>query len=436
MPLFRTKPMNGLTASIRNLIAGAGQTLNPLQEIQADQAAAETAQKLSLVEKARLEAEALRREQAAAEEAERIAPQRRTEFAAHSAGIDLPDATRLYKAISGARERPAIEFDDEGNLMPDVTFAKPESVAPGQERLFRSALAAAQANLLGTGKTNAEQLTGAAGNVQTQALVQAVQDAIGKGDLNTASAISQGAKPGTQIKLHENIGTTGATFAPATGDVAADPAADPANKVLAGTVTELAAKAEREKAAAAASRAQASLDTAKTQNEKSKEGQLGKPPPGYRWGPADEDGAPTLIPISGGPAEKLGETQVKQLVGVQNTRAAIQEYRNAIKNFGLLDMANPNARARMGTIYNNMMLQTKEAYNLGVLNGPDYEILTSVVTDPTSLKAGVISSKALDAQAKKLDEIMGRIGLNVAAASRQRKPGAPGGDGWGIRRLP
>ncbi|TAK84364.1 MAG: hypothetical protein EPO20_14855 [Betaproteobacteria bacterium] len=255
--------MNGLTASIRNLIAGAGQTLNPLQEIQADQAAAETAQKLSLVEKARLEAEALRREQAAAEEAERIAPQRRTEFAAHSAGIDLPDATRLYKAISGARERPAIEYDDEGNLMPDVTFAKPESVAPGQERLFRSALAAAQANLLGTGKTNAEQLTGAAGNVQTQALVQAVQDAIAKGDLDTASAISQGATPGTQIKLHENIGTTGATFAPATGDVAADPAADPANMVLAGTVAELRAKAERERAAAA-------LDSAKTQTERTK----------------------------------------------------------------------------------------------------------------------------------------------------------------------
>ena len=274
--------------------------------------------------------------------------------------------------------------------------------------------------MLGSGKTNAEQLTSAAGNVQTQALVQAVQDAIAAGDMERASAISQGAKPGTAIKLHENIGTTGATFAPASGDVSADPSVDRGNVLLARTISEAEAKAERDRAAAA-------LDRTKTENEKNATGRLGKPPPGYRWGPVDEEGLPTLVPITGGPAEKLGETQVKQVVGVQNTRNAIAEYRGAIKNFGLIDMANPNARAKMGTIYNNMMLQAKEAYNLGVLNGPDYMILQSVVTDPTSVKAGIISRKALDAQAAKLDEIMQRIGLTVGAASKQRKSGSPGG---------
>ena len=39
-----------------------------------------------------------------------------------------------------------------------------------------------------------------------------------------------------------------------------------------------------------------------------------------------------------------------------------------------------------------MMLQAKEAYNLGVLNGPDFQILQSVVTDPRSL-TGAFTSK-------------------------------------------
>lgn len=139
----------------------------------------------------------------------------------------------------------------------------------------------------------------------------------------------------------------------------------------------------------------------------------GKPPPGYRWTPEG-----TLAAIPGGPGDKLPESQQKQLVGVNNLSNAITEYRKELEGFGKLDSLSPDARARMGTKYNNMMLQAKEAYNLGVLNGPDFDILQSVITDPRSLKGAITSKKALDTQASELDRIMQGVG-NVSSKARQ-----------------
>jgi hypothetical protein len=152
-----------------------------------------------------------------------------------------------------------------------------------------------------------------------------------------------------------------------------------------------------------------------------------KAPAGYRWTATGD-----LEPIPGGPATKLGEGQVKQEVGVRNTRNAIKVYRDALKNWGGVDILNPSARARMGTIYNNMLLQAKEAYNLGVLNGPDYQILQEVITHPASAQGFITSKKALDEQAAKLDEIMERVGKTVTSPTKhgdqpEPSPAAPKG---------
>jgi hypothetical protein len=131
--------------------------------------------------------------------------------------------------------------------------------------------------------------------------------------------------------------------------------------------------------------------------------------------------AETKAPITSlGP--KLGEAAQKQIAGVVNTKNALAEYRDALKNWSMLDAANPSARARMGTVYNNALLQAKEAFNLGVLNGPDYSILQSVLTDPASLKGGITSKKALDDQAAKLEELMSRIGTSVAEVQSGNAP--------------
>jgi hypothetical protein len=143
----------------------------------------------------------------------------------------------------------------------------------------------------------------------------------------------------------------------------------------------------------------------------------GKVPSGYRALPNG-----TLEAIPGGPADKLGESQMKQLNGVNNLRDAIGRYQQQLDEFGTLGLVSPSARAKMGTLYNNMMLFAKEAYNLGVLNGPDYQIMTDMLTDPRSMKGLIISRDDMKSQTNLLDSVMQKVGENVS----QRRP-VPGG---------
>lgn len=109
----------------------------------------------------------------------------------------------------------------------------------------------------------------------------------------------------------------------------------------------------------------------------------------------------------------LPEGATKQVTGATNLKDAIDNYKTTLQGFSTLDMANPDARATMGNAYNNMMLQAKEAYNLGVLNGPDYAILQSVVKDPTKLSSVLVSKKALEQQATDLSKQADTIISNV-----------------------
>lgn len=106
-------------------------------------------------------------------------------------------------------------------------------------------------------------------------------------------------------------------------------------------------------------------------------------------------------PLMGKP-KTLPEGLNKQVTGSINLSDAITDYQAKIKNFSTADFTNPDKRAEMGNAYNNMMLQAKEAYNLGVLNGPDYAILQKVVRDPTNPSSLLFTNKALDKQAENL----------------------------------
>lgn len=164
MPTFRTAPSQSLTTSIRNLVASGGSKLSPMGEIQADSAAARTARDLSLAEKVRLEVEQMREA-----DARRRDPAYAQEYAGHVAGIDQPDSERLMAAISGKLEEPsAADYEDNPAVQP-YPVQRP-NLAPGQERQFRSALAATMANMLATGKTSADQLAHAGDRINTEGL--------------------------------------------------------------------------------------------------------------------------------------------------------------------------------------------------------------------------------------------------------------------------
>jgi len=300
MPTFRTRPSGSLTASIRDLVRSTREP-NSDELAAVDEAVARNAHQMSLAQRVRAEAEAI-----GAAERDRRNPELATRFASNAAGMNYDSGERLAGHLEGRPEPYSVADADYAarvgsGATPSYRIAEPV-LEPGQRRLFQGALAGRFADLLASGKTNAAQLTQAAGNVQENAVMQSVQDAIAAGDVQRASAISQGARPGTAIRLYDNIGSTGATFAPATGVVRADPAADPTNKLLPSTLASESAQADQRKAAAAASNAHARLFDAQAIAERAKKGQGTPAPAGYRWGAPDAQGNPTLVPIEGGPA--------------------------------------------------------------------------------------------------------------------------------------
>lgn len=121
-------------------------------------------------------------------------------------------------------------------------------------------------------------------------------------------------------------------------------------------------------------------------------------------------------------AKPLPEGLNKQVTGAVNLTDAIADYQSKIANFGVKDFANPNKRAEMGNAYNNMMLQAKEAYNLGVLNGPDYSILQKVVRDPTNISSLAFANDSLSKQADSLRNTAKTIVSNAYMSQGREAP--------------
>jgi hypothetical protein len=109
------------------------------------------------------------------------------------------------------------------------------------------------------------------------------------------------------------------------------------------------------------------------------------------------------------PKPKLGEKQTNQNAGIDALSSAVDDYVAQLKGWQKGDVFSPDKRADMGTFYKNLMLQAKEAYNLGVLNGPDLAILQDVVQDPVSIVGTVTSNEALARQATSLRRIMNKV---------------------------
>lgn len=78
------------------------------------------------------------------------------------------------------------------------------------------------------------------------------------------------------------------------------------------------------------------------------------------------------------------ETFSKGAAAYSNLSNALNNYESLISNGGITSLPS-GKKQELKTAYQDILLQAKEAYNLGVLNGPDLQILESVIVDPTSL---------------------------------------------------
>lgn len=290
MPVFRTTPSTSLTQSIARAVRSAGMADNPMLEMQADQAAASTAQHLSLAEKARAEADQMRRA-----EADRQNPAIATEFASRASGMTDVQGTRMSNYLKGVLEQPGpSDVDDAAAVgkeaQPFATAAP--NVGDQQKRGFQTALAALVANRLATGHTNADQLTQATGNLQKQSLVEQAAEAPDVPTGNRLIAALSG-------KIREPFKTNaqGTVLNEETGALGE-------GSQLAGVVRKH-VSAQAAKEGAAAGRESAHGDLYRAQTDNAKQG-AGKPPSGYMWGPANPEGQPTLVRIPGGPADSAG----------------------------------------------------------------------------------------------------------------------------------
>jgi hypothetical protein len=104
-----------------------------------------------------------------------------------------------------------------------------------------------------------------------------------------------------------------------------------------------------------------------------------KPPPvptGLTGKQAREFVSEQNKPLTGKPAE--------QVTGAINYQKSLDKVQNLLDTYKGPQLLDPNVRAEFKAAIRTAQLQGKEAFGLGVLNGPDLDILEQVITDPTA----------------------------------------------------
>jgi hypothetical protein len=99
----------------------------------------------------------------------------------------------------------------------------------------------------------------------------------------------------------------------------------------------------------------------------------------------------------------------------------LNTYQKELKGFTVTTALLPDERARIGNAYENVLLQAKEIYNLGVLNGPDEAILKRIITNPLDIKSAPISTEAMIKQVEAMRKIIERQNANLAQVYKQPK---------------
>ena len=117
-----------------------------------------------------------------------------------------------------------------------------------------------------------------------------------------------------------------------------------------------------------------------------------KVPSGYMSNP---DGSPTVVPIPGGPNDpNTPTTKLRNDSNRINNAAAaldqgLDDYLKLIEKHGV-EVAPGKGQDSLLTARRDLQLQAKELFNLGVLNGPDLQLMDELLIDPTSIKNAAV----------------------------------------------
>ena len=148
--------------------------------------------------------------------------------------------------------------------------------------------------------------------------------------------------------------------------------------------------------------------------------------------PRDATSAPVTTAqgtqLAGAPRQ-APEAYSKQASALLNMTDALNKYQNELKGFTVTTALQPDQRARIGTAYQNALLQAKEIYNLGVLNGPDKAILEQIISNPLAIASAPISTDAMIKQVETMRNIIDRQNTNLATVYKQPKIELPKAQG-------
>lgn len=165
----------------------------------------------------------------------------------------------------------------------------------------------------------------------------------------------------------------------------------------------------------------------------------GNAPQGYQW-VRGADGSVSLSPIQGGPADP-NRIAPGEGVKVRASNAQLDALEQSLTGYlADLDKTTPVGRvltrgpevSKVETGHTDLLMQMKNLYELGVLNGPDYFLMTKMVEDPTSLLQIARGTDGLKAQADTIKSIIARsrninnakLGLPPTASTTPKPPQA------------
>jgi hypothetical protein len=117
--------------------------------------------------------------------------------------------------------------------------------------------------------------------------------------------------------------------------------------------------------------------------------------------PAPGGGTVTALPGTS-PVGSSEAAQIRQAINttIPSVKTALNAYRASLKNTGRVDrligVGPANAAAK--SEHTNLLLQLKELFNLGVLNGPDYTLMLKMVEAPDTWEAALGGVESIEAQ--------------------------------------
>ena len=126
-------------------------------------------------------------------------------------------------------------------------------------------------------------------------------------------------------------------------------------------------------------------------------------------------------PLKGPDQNKPTADYLKQAEAYRNMDDALTNFTTKLGGFTNSDMMIPTRRAEIATAYNNAMLQGKEIYKLGVLNGGDERILNGILANPISFTGATLPTSAMQKQARDLQAIIARGNENLSTVNRQQR---------------